>query len=212
MKLLIIICAHEFNSSCCNYIKIIDDYAKLLDMEIDYCGISNQDDFHNYENIIKFKYKIVNTKKQFSKICDFLTDYKTELDYDWYMKIRPDLKLLEKFNFDILSTNAVNARARVYYGPKKIKNGMSVNGAGQWRHIGDCRYSNHEHSIILDDMLFIFHKNILQMGAFDKVNLSTYENEWIQSGVFNERKIPQNVIGIYFENTKHRVFSGDVNM
>ena len=51
-------------------------------MEVEYCGISYQDEFHNYESIISFKYKIINTKRQLSKICDFITDYKAELYYD----------------------------------------------------------------------------------------------------------------------------------
>ncbi len=185
----------------------------MLDMEVDYCGISNNDDFHNYESIIPFKYKIVNTKRQFSKICDFITDKKSELDYDWYMKIRPEVKLLEQINFDILSKNAVNARARIYHGPKKIKYGMSVNGEGIWKNIGDCYYSEHEHNISLDDMLFIFHKNILHMNAFEKLEPKLmYENEGFQTNVYNIRKIPLNVIGIYLEFTKNNTFSGDINM
>ena len=92
MKLLIIISSHELHINWSDNIKILNDYAKLLNIEVDYCGISNQDNFHNYEDIIKFKYKIINTKQQFSKLCDFITDYKSEMDYDWYMKIRPDMK------------------------------------------------------------------------------------------------------------------------
>jgi len=213
MKLLIIICSHDLNINLCSNIKILNDYMKILDMEVDYCGISNLDDFHNCESIIQFKYKIVNTKTQFSKICDFITDKKLELDYDWYMKFRPEVKLLENINFDILSENAINARARVYYGPKIIKYGMSINGKGIWKNIGDCYYSEHEHSVILDDMIFIFHKNILQMNAFDKIGpVLEHENEWLQTKIYNKRKIPINIIGIYLEFTKYNTFSGDINM
>jgi hypothetical protein len=92
----------------------------LLDMQVEYCGISNQNDFHTYEAIIPFKYTLINTKQQFSKLCDFITDYKSELDYDWYMKIRPDINLLEQIPFNTLLDRAINARARVYFGPKKL--------------------------------------------------------------------------------------------
>jgi hypothetical protein len=190
---------------------------KLLDMDVEYCGISNQDDFHTYETIIPFTYKIINTKQQFSKICDFITAHKSELDYDWYMKIRPDIKLLEQIPFSILSDNAINARARVYFGPKKIKHGMSINGEGYWKHVGDCAYGNIEHYVVLDDMLFIFHKNVLQMGAFEKIEpfsgwWGARELEWTQAKIFKERNISLNVIGLHLECTKHHTFSGHVNM
>ena len=211
------ICSHEFNTQWCNNIRILHDYMKLLDMDVEYCGISNQDDFHTYETIISFKYKIINTKQQFSKICDFITNHKAELDYDWYMKIRPDIKLLEQIPFSILSDNAINARARVYFGPKKIKYGMPINGEGIWKNIGDCAYGNIEHYVVLDDMLFIFHKNVLHMGAFEKIVpfsgwWGSREIEWTQTKVFKDRNISLNVIGLYLECTKNSTFSGHINM
>lgn len=212
MKLLIIISCQIFDIAFYDNIKILNDYIKLLDLEVDYCGISNQDDFHTYESIISFRYKMISTKQQISKMCDFITEYKSELNYDWYMKFRPDIKLLENFNFDMLSENAINARARVYYGPRKIKYGMSVNGEGMWKDIGDCFYDDEEHDIILDDMLFIFHNNMIHMGAFDKIEPLSLEIEYAQTKIFNERKIPLHVIGIYFENVKYNIFSGDINM
>lgn len=212
MKLLVIICSHKFDEAWINYILILNNYMKNLNIKVDYCGISSQDDFHNYESIISFKYKTINTKEQFSKICDFITDNKSELDYDWYMKIRPDLKLLENINFDLLSENAVNARARVYFGPKRIKYGMSTIE-------GECRYHDIEHNVRLDDQLFIFHKNVLQNGAFDKIEVGsvtgwwgTNENEWVHSIVFESRNIPLNVIGINLEFTREKKFSADLNI
>jgi len=186
MKLLIIISAAELSEKWCDNIKILNNYMQNNNMEIEYCGISNQDDFHNYETIIQFKYKIINTKLQFSKICDFITEYKSQLDYDWYMKIRPDMQLLDNIVFDMLSENAINARARTYYGPKKIKYGMAVNGEGIWKDIGDCYYADTESNVILDDQVYIFHKNTIQNNAFEKNTiLYEYENEWIYTNVFN---------------------------
>lgn len=214
MKVLIIIPSHVFHENCCENIKILNEYMKQHDVQVDYCGISGKDDFYMYETIIPFKYKVINTKKQFSKICDFITDYKSELDYDWYIKIRPEVKLLENISFDNLSKNAINARARVYHGPLKIKYGMSVGGEGCWKKLVECYYAETEHDVILDDMFFIFHKNLVQQNAFDKVDniLSDTQNEWDFTLIFEKRKIALNVIGIHFYLTKHGAFSGNINL
>ncbi len=213
MKLLIIISSHELNHKWCDNIQILHDYMKKTGWEFEYCGISNQDDFCNYESIIQFKYKIINSKLQLSKICDFITEYKSQLDYDWYIKIRPDIKLLDAIPFDILSEHALNARARVYNGPRKIKCGMSVNGEGCWRNIGQCYYADSEHNIVMDDMLYIFHNNLVQQNAFDPIpGLTSPEHEWEHTRVFNNRNIKLNIIGINLCMTKYNTFSGNINM
>jgi hypothetical protein len=209
MKLLVILCSHELNVKWCDNIKILNDYMMLTNMDVNYCGISNQDDFHNYESIISFKYKIINNKQQFSKICDFISDKRSEMNYEWYMKIRPDIKLLEQIVFNELPTDSINARARMYYGPKCIRYGMSINGEGIWKNIGECSFSVNEHHIILDDQIFIFHKNVIDAGGFNRIDFSDdIENEWRQTEIYNMRGIPLNVIGIYLELTKYNSFSG----
>ena len=213
MKLLIILSSHRFDKNWCDNIICLNDYMKNKGIEYDYCGISNQNDFDIYETIIKFKYKIINTKKQLSKICDFITEYKSQLDYDWYMKIRPEIKLIDNIDFNMLSVNAINARARVYNGPRKIEYGMSINGEGAWKNIGDCHYADTEHDIVLDDMLYIFHKNIVLKNGFENTLTPTEnQHEWEHTRVFNERKIQLNVIGIHVCFTKHNSFSGNINM
>ena len=192
-------------------IKIINDYLKK-DNIVEYCGISNSDDFSNYESVISFKYKMINHKFQLSKMCDFITEYKNDLDYDWYIKIRPDLRLLEKINFETLSDTSINARARVYNGPKKILYGMSVNGDGIWKHIGNCYYDDCEKETVLDDMMYIFHHNVILMNAFEKFEVDERENEWLHTNIWKSRNINLNVIGIYVENTTHKIYSGNVNI
>ena len=129
------------------------------------------------------------------------------------MKIRPEVKLLNTIPFHILSEDAINARARVYNGPRKIMYGMSVNGKGCWENIGDCHYADTEHSIILDDMLYIFNKNVVKKNAFDKIQKSIQiQNEWTHTMIFNERNIQLNVIGIDLCFTKCNTFSGNINM
>jgi hypothetical protein len=182
---------------------------KLLNIDYEYCGICNENNFHHYD--IPFKYKIINPKLQFSKVCDFITDYKSELDYDWYIKFRPDVRLLENIDLNMLSDNAINARARVYHGPKKLTYGSSIGGEGYWSYIREYTYNETEHDVILDDMLYIFHHNVVKLGAFDKVEPSTCENEWFNATVFNTRHIPFNVISLYLVNTKYNGFSGNIN-
>jgi hypothetical protein len=208
MKLLVILCSHEMDTKWKNNIEILKKYMDQLEIEVDYCGISNQDDFDNYE--INYKFKIINTKRQISKICDFISMYNPE--YDWYMKIRPDMKMLENIKFNELSENAINARARVYFGPKKIKNGMSVNGEGPWKNIGDCYYCEEEKDIIIDDMFFMFHNNVVKMKAFDTIIPESCSSEWTQTIIFKSRNIPLNIIGISLQNTKYNGFSGDINI
>jgi hypothetical protein len=136
------------------------------------------------------------------------------LNYDWYMKIRPEIKLLDNIDFHILSDNAINARARVYNGPRKIINGMSVNGEGIWKNIGNCHYADREYNIILDDMLYIFHKNIVQKNAFEKIQAPILEKEaeTVHTRIFNQRNIQLNVIGINLCFTKYGCFSGNINI
>jgi hypothetical protein len=219
MRILVIISSHKLDKDHSNNIKILKQYLKGLD--VDYCGISNENDFHNYEHIIKFKYKIINTKKQMGKMCDFISDH--QLDYDYYMKCRPDVRLLQSIDFSKLSNDAIHARARVYCGPREIQYGMSVNGTGIWNDIGDCYYHDIEFNVVLDDMLYIFHNNIIKLGAFNKLKNEdavqtkwfrsqvTRQNEWFHSHVFNERNINLIVIGINLIFTKNNTYSGDIN-
>lgn len=213
MKLLIILSSNNFDEKWSDNIKCLNDYMKNNGMEYDYCGISSKNDFYIYENIIQFKYKIINTNKQLSKMCDFITEYKSELDYDWYMKIRPDIKLFDNIDFSMLPDNAINARARAYTGPRKIEYGMSINGEGIWKNVGECHYADYEKKISIDDMLYIFHKNIVQNNAFEIIPISIQkEDEWFHTCVFNQRKIRLNVIGINLCITTYGCFSGNINM
>jgi hypothetical protein len=213
MKILVIICGHEFSPEYCDNIKILKEYlSQTQNTTVEYCGITNSNTFHSYEHILTFKYKIVDTSYQLSKICNFITTFSDTLEYDWFIKFRPDLKLLEPINFNALSDVAINARARVYNGPRKIKFGMSINGEGAWRNVGDCKYDKYEHDIILDDHLFIFHNNVIKYGAFNKTESPNKQDEWGHSKLWKERNIPIHVIGINLCITKYRCYSGDVNV
>ena len=217
MRVLIILCSHQFDKAHSKNIEILSKY--FAGVNADYCGISNQDDFDNYP--ITFKYKIINTKRQMGKICDFISDH--SLDYDFYIKCRPEVRLLQPIQLDSLSHDAIHARARVYCGPKEIQYGNSVNGKGIWDNIGECYYSDVERTVVLDDMLYIFHNDVIKLGAFAKLKNEdsmqtqwfrsrvTIQNEWFHTQVFNERNIKLNVIGIDLIFTKNNTYSGDIN-
>jgi hypothetical protein len=210
-----------------NNIKILDNYLNKNNNVVEYSGISNNDDFSNYESIIRFKYKITNTKHQLSKICDFITEYNKELHYDWYIKFRPDIRLLEEINFEKLAQSSINARARVYNGPLKLEYGLSVGGNGFWRDTIESYYNERETEVILDDMIYIFDhnvvmkngfekfefdSNILIKNGFEKFQCGSNENEWVHTSIWKCRNINLNVIGINMENTKYNAYSGNINM
>jgi aromatic ring-opening dioxygenase LigB subunit len=89
---------------------------------------------------------------------------------------------------------------------------MSINGEGRWQYMGECHYSEREHNIVLDDMIYIFHKNVIETGGFDKIEgaMEYGQNEWVHTAIFNSRKVALNVVGINLYFTKYHTFSGDI--
>ena len=202
MRILIIIVT---GGDTVNYIQNIIDINKFMldnytDDIIEYACISSSDNFHHYSDIINIKYKMVNEKKQLSKVCDFITKYQDNLNYDWFIKIRPELELRSKINLDKLCKLSIHARAREYKGPKKILFGNSVSGIGEYKQYNDSSYSNTEDIVVLDDMMYIFHRNVIDMGAFKPIeyniewykrdtNVYEWEHEWFHSKCFKARNI-----------------------
>jgi hypothetical protein len=131
MKILIILAGHSMTSFFVTKMKKLAEYVELLRQmcEVDIACISSFNDFGEFDNILNFKYKVINTKKQLSKVCDFLSAIPNE--YDWYIKTRPDIEFVDRINFSNLKPGYINARVRVYKGPRKLKNGASV-GAGSY--------------------------------------------------------------------------------
>jgi len=210
MKILIIICNAQFKEEYLENIIILKNF--LNEHEVEWCGIFSNDDFYHLEKIINFNYKIIDENKQLSKICKFITDFKSQLNYDWYIKFRPDLKLLEPINFDSLLPNSINARARVYNGPKCIEYGCSVGGKGSWSHIKNCNLSENE-NFILDDMLYIFDQNIINNNGFQFKKLNEpVEQEWVHTSYWKNSKINLNVIGLNLINMKYNGQSGHINL
>jgi hypothetical protein len=197
-KVLVMIVGHEMNKNFLPNIVILRDYMKEYDT--DYAVISNSDDFANFEGTIPIKYKEVNPKRQIGKIFDFISKYKDELKYDWFIRVRPDLKLLEPVPLDECDPSMINARARVYNGPRTIPHGLSSGGPGAFSHAIDYSYTDKEQGIILDNMIFMFTKKAIDAGAFsDITDPPTGGNEWTLSNIWRDKNIPLNVVGVNLE-------------
>jgi len=228
MRILIIIVSQYMREALIDNIKKLKYYMDILSTEhtVEYAGISSINDFIHYEHIIKFKYKLICEKQQLSKLADFISSFRHELDYDWFVKIRPEIHLLESIQFNKLCDKSINARMRNYSGPKRIAYGGSVNGIGFWEYVDiSYRYSKIEYEIIMDEAIFIFSKNIINMGAFSLIDKEIEniiykecydkEREPFHTSIFNKRNIPINPIGmnLYFTyNGISKAYSSHINM
>lgn len=217
MKLLVIIISNQFSEIYVHNIVALNSLLHNNNTDtIDYVGISSQNDFHHYEHIITFKYKIINQRKQFSKICDFITEYKNELDYDWFIKFRPEIFLFENIPFHQLSQNSINSRVRQYSGPKRIQYGCSVGGKGMFSNEKPCKYDTYEHNVELDDQMYVFDKNVIDKGGFHLIHTTEHDknnqHEDFHSLFWISKGIHLNAIGINMVLMKNYTWSGDINM
>ena len=183
---------------------------------IDYACISSFDNFSDIDKVLNLKYKEIDSKKQLTKICNFITKYKDELDYDWFIKSRPEVQIFSRINLEFLPKNAISARVREYKGTKRIMYGNSTSGPGYAKHINDCRFSLFNRKIVLDDQLYVFDKEVIESGAFAEFDSQkdSIQHEWVHSNCWRERKINLNVIGIQLKlqySNGNYMSSGHVN-
>lgn len=216
MKVLVILCSHDMDPKYSDNIRILNELLQQEGRTVEYAGVSSSDDFSNYESIITFKYKMVNPKKQISKLFDFVTTHREHLDYEWYIKFRPEVTLLAPIDFTTLVDTAINARVRQYVGPKRVKYGASVGGEGGWSYIRDCHnYSDIEREVILDDHIVLIHNKLIKAGALQSVSSidSMRNDEWLQTNIWRSKGFSLNVVGIHAKFCKYGdSISGDVNM
>ena len=230
MDILIIISGHEFtqeNLQCIHSLKrYIINNKKFLNKQVDVALIcSNKEQLNAFDNhLSNIKYKICNSNKQLSKICDFISELKES--YTWYIKVRPDIELLSPIRFKTLDKNAINARCRQYIGNRRIPYGSSLNGAWLKEHYNSIIFCDIESKIVLDDQIYIFHNNIAKQ-AFQKIQDFEFEegfsydseiqNENLHTFLWLVRKIKLNPYGInlVFHNKNLRVndiYSNHINM
>lgn len=207
-------------------IHILNHYIKELSTRyiVDVACISGKDDFDSFHEILSFTYRVINPKKQLDKICDFVSEC-TE-PYDWYVKIRPEVQLLEQLDFSSFCPDSINTRTRVYNGPLSVKNGSSVGGAGYLDYIHATHYSPELKEIVVDDMLYIFSRRVVEKGGFAPITdeergrrdwyfTSLWnQHEWFHTAVWKSRQIPFHIIGLNvdFIHSGRHSFPGDVNV
>ena len=193
-------------------IRKLADYIELLrhSTEVDVACISSFDDFSDYDKFLNFKYKIVNPKKQLSKVCDFLSSIPN--DYSWYIKMRPDIEFMDPINFSTLKPGHINARVRVYTGRKRLKNGASV-GAGSYAGYKNAISLGFIEKMILDDQVYIFDYSLKSVFTPFEYNSEMYENEWFHDKYWKAKNVQLNMIplNVVFSNSKVYVPSGNVN-
>ena len=208
MKILIMIVSYDIDRDNLQniYDKIINP-LKEDDIEIHLATCISGD-----RNAIldKVDYNFKHDGSQLSKVC-YLVNH-LEKDYDYYIKIRPDIILFttidKKFLMN-LSKNQINSRCRSYEGPSiNLKHGFSCQK--EKLRSDDLLYNEEIINIKPDDQLYIFHKNIID--AFDIITENTYldytqkikgnKKYWVDDFMMNENYWNKNKI----ERENHHKF------
>ena len=220
MKILVIIASSYLsNRRFLSNIEILKKMSIELpsDFTVEYAAISNFNDFELYDELLNFKYKIIDTNKQLSKLCSFISSCQEK--YDWYIKFRPEIELIDNpFVFNNYCKYSINARLRSYKGPRIIEYGSSIGGEGCWKEHGiDIEYSDIESRLILDDIIYIFHRNVIDIGGFSELSdeyTEKRQDEWLHTEVWKSRLISLNPIRLYLKLLRDDVYaySGNVNI
>ena len=192
MKVLLMIISHNItNNNLQNiYDKIINP-LKTNNIEVDLATcISGSNNI--ISNEVKYNFKFDGF--QLAKVC-FVVNKFDDDEYDYYIKIRPEIKLTTIINQTFLlelSKTKINSRCRQYAGPSiDLKFGMSCQ-----RNLireGEILY-NDKVVICPDDQMYIFHKSIKK--AFSPIANDTYLNYckkindkreyWVDQWMLNE--------------------------
>jgi hypothetical protein len=187
MKILLILSTHEMNMSFVDSVKTIK--LNIIDSliedgnSVDIFCVSSNDDHDNYKEVLgNIKFKIKSNERQFLKIVQVFKylDSNNIEDYDWYIKVRPDLTVNEKIDnqkMDTFNKNAVNSRVRFYLGPEiNIPYGTAYTVDEVWKH--SWSYSETINSIVPDDQIYFFHTSIAKK-AFAKIQNSEIKSNKI---------------------------------
>lgn len=176
-KILIIIVSRDINNTHRHALLTIKnnliDSLKNDDNIVDLCSVLSETNYDmSYKSILgNFKYEFICTDPQLRKVCYIFEKIKYD-DYDWYIKVRPEIYLLEKItnkNFEFFSKEKINSRCRCYEGEKiNLSNGLSIPYSSKW-----INYNSKFTIINPDDQMYFFHKNIAGL-AFAPLSLDSY--------------------------------------
>ena len=186
-KILIIFVSRDIPSSQNKNLLTIKnnliDTLKNDNTIVDLCSVlSNPNiDISSKSILGDFKYEFINPEPPLRKLCSIFNTIKYD-EYDWYIRIRPDINLLEKIThekLESLSKEKINTRCRGYEGPHiNLPYGCSIPNiriapAGLKECYNYIKYNDKYININPDSMLFFFHKTIAAQ-AFAPLSLETY--------------------------------------
>jgi hypothetical protein len=178
MKILIIFVNKDISESYRSYIPNIE--TNLIKELRKYNVVDIATVLSTENNILKndAKYNFICNKGQVSKICHLFDNIDYD-EYDWYIKVRPDITFSEKINTDKLlkcNKNKINCRVRSYIGNNiSVKHGTSIKNI-PFNNINrnNCIQKNSEEiNITPDDIFFIFNKKIAEK-AFKSLSINDY--------------------------------------
>jgi len=190
--LLIFVSGNTRNDESNNMVTIkqnIIDPLKQQNCIVNIAFVTSEQLYYDYENILgDITHTLISDEPQYSKVCNLL-DIIGYNNYDWYIKLRPEIGMLETINLDKLnsySKTAINSRIRHYIGPKiNIKYGVSISNEeilkaqNGDKNLDNCKTNDFKLNDTIiqspDDQIYIFHKNIAQQ-AFQKLNLNSLLN------------------------------------
>lgn len=184
-SLLLIISSHIFDKKYLpNIENLIDKIIVPLannNVNINICLISSNNDFENYEELLKeyIKIKIISKERQYLKLINLFTFLKNNnISYDYYIKIRPEMYLKETIDLNKLQSydkNGINARVRFYLGPEiNIPYGSTSPQCKYWKK--SCIYNKDLKTIVPDDQIFVFTHNI-GIKAFSNITNEELNNK-----------------------------------
>lgn len=183
MRILVMIVTHKLDNE-----KYIDNIKSSFE-NADFALISSVE----YKGSSEFKYKFISPNYQLAKICEFLST--VDETYDWYVKIRSEIEIKSCINFQNLSTDAMNARCRSYVGNKSIPFGSSLGGIFENEHDKSIMYDPFHESIVLDDQLYIFHRNVFEKIAYSSSVEKGPCSEWCHTIHWLQNGIKLNPVG-----------------
>ena len=116
MKVLVIFITYEIQNSMIRHIRHSKSYFESQKKKngwesLDFALVYTKDSpfLNKVRKTLSLKYLLKSNQRQLGKICEFIT--KDKLNYDWFIKTRPDIEHLQDIEFEELSNMWVQ---RVY--------------------------------------------------------------------------------------------------
>ena len=227
MKVLVIFITYEIQKKMITHIRHSKSYFESLKKKnewesLDFALVYTKSSpfLDQVKQTLSLKYILNSNQRQLGKICEFITNKKDKLNYDWFIKTRPDIEHLQDIAFEELSNTCINSRVRTYVGPDSIPYGHSVGGKGIFKKYRyKARYSEKLEVLLPDDQFYIFSKNIVDRGIFKTLKSNTFgvkQDEKFHRSIWEKRGASFKIIGIklrlYKKGNNGFAESGHINM